>query len=91
MSAYDQTTSDEMLTWIVRFNTDIKVIDMPASSPLALFKQEFLLTFGQREEVIDRLEIKTESGRTLGDDCKSLLDNGAAPGDIIQVSVLPQR
>jgi hypothetical protein len=59
------SNDDDVLIWFVSFNTAIKMIELHASSSLALFKQHVKIIFGLEDEDSQRLEVKTEAGIIL--------------------------
>ena len=84
------SSDDDILVWIVSFNTDIKIIDLHASCNLAAFKQQVSLSYGLDHADTLRLEVKTEAGLLLDAESETLLASGAIPGEMITVTLLPQ-
>ena len=82
---------NDVLIWFVSFNTAIKMIELHASSSLALFKQHVKIIFGLEDEESQRLEVKTEAGIILDQDKETLLASGALPGEQIIVTLLPPK
>jgi hypothetical protein len=82
---------NDVLIWFVSFNTAIKMIELHASSSLALFKQHVKIIFGLEDEDSQRLEVKTEAGIILDLDKETLLASGALPGEQIIVTLLPPK
>jgi hypothetical protein len=44
------SSDDEIIHWLVNLNTDIRMIEMHASSTLAAFKCQVTLSYGLKQE-----------------------------------------
>ena len=86
----DTYSHEEVLCWLAQYGTEIKVIELVASSTLFSFKSSCIYNFEMPMDALDRIVIKCQ-GRELTEDNKSLLEDGVSPEDVLEVILLDPK